>query len=1738
MIKHPNLKRVLMTGMWLAGFMLLWVSAASAQTVSFDVLLDLDRNSSSGCAATPIGQPPFGGFEHRVQAVVDNTTQIVTEVNVANCVAGAFATPVVTGGPHAVGLNNGVSGTDVVELSAALTDLGSPAGNVIAFAVVTDDGNGADVVVTDDGTTGGGQILFGLPAEVPAIGLFGLLLLGGLLLLIGFFARRGHSRWLTFGLVGMAGIVLAANFIVDGNVPDWAGEVPRAIDPAGDPSNGGVANDVQAFFIGLENETLFFRVDVTDLENIAPDAVDDAFSTDEDVALNVPVPGVLGNDTDVNMDPITAVLVTAPANAQSFNLNADGSFNYTPTADFNGTDIFTYVANDGIGDSAPATVTITVNPVNDAPVATGEMFTTDEDTQLDVSAPGVLSNDTDVDMDALSAVLVTGPANAQSFTLNADGSFSYNPNADFNGTDSFTYQADDGSTTSNTVTVDLTVNAVNDAPVAMDDPFSTDEDVALNVPADGVLGNDTDVEMDPLTAILVSGPANAQSFTFNANGSFDYTPVADFNGSDSFTYMANDGSDDSNIATVNITVNPVNDAPVAIDDMFSTDEDNQLDVMVSGVLMNDTDVDIDMLTTVLISGPSDAQSFMLNSDGSFSYNPNANFNGSDSFTYQADDGTTTSGTATVNITINPVNDLPVAMDDAFMLAEDTTLNTAPTSVLDDDTDVEMDPLTAILITGPANALSFMLNSNGTFSYTPLLNFNGSDSFTYEANDGSGNSNTALVMLTINPVPDPPVAMDDMGLTDEDSLVQIDVTMNDTDPDGDMLTVIVLGGSPVGSTMINGNNVDYDPNGQFESLAAGATAMDSFTYTIQDATGNMMAATVNVTITGVNDDPVADLPGPLTTYVEGDPPVIIDATATASDIDSADLNGGVLTVQLTNNSTIDDRLAINNEVPPNPAGTGLEISGANILFNGAAIGSFSGGTDGFTPLVVNFASVAATPTAVRAVLRNLTFEDQATPATTNLRSLSLQLTDGDGGTSALVTQDINVEPPVICDGTVFANFCWFIGNNDESCDTVCADHGGNNALGTTDFAGSGGTSANCTNVLDALGQTQPGCVGAEERTGEAIGCGVDQQTSNSCPTGGSTRNYVRYISPITTAGAASGVGLAVRRACACNDQPAPISISYAGAPFSLPRGVAVNLPPTVSGFVVAYSITPALPAGLNFNTSTGVITGIPSSTSAATSYMVTASNAGGMVNTSFMLTVVAQPPANLAYPGAPFLFNLNNAIPPAMPTFTGQVDSFMVSPALPSGLMFNTITGEINGTPTAIQAATNHTVTATNIDGSDMVIISVEVTNAIACDGVALDGFCWYLGQNDESCDAVCSGRGGNNPAGTTAYVGSGGTSPQCESVMNALGQTQPGCTGIEERTGLAVGCGTDFQTSNSCPTGGSSRNFIRYTSPATTGSAASGAGLSIRRACACNAQPAPLNVSYANAPFSFTQGIPIAAQTPTVTNAVTSWSINPALPAGLSFSTTTGVISGNPTGLQAATNHTVTATNAGGSAMVIISIAVSAAPPMNLDYPAAPFVFNVGNPINPAQLPTVTGAVDSYMISPALPTGITFSATTGAIAGTPTVVSAATNYTVTATNTAGNDTVMISITVNGAASCAGTLVGGFCWYFGANNQSCDTVCATNGGYNNGTETFAGSGGSGANCTAVLDALGQSQPGCTGAEARTGLAVGCGMDFETANSCPTGGSTRNYVRYTSPTTTGSGSSASSSLFIRRACACNN
>ena len=390
--------------------------------------------------------------------------------------------------------------------------------------------------------------------------------------------------------------------------------------------------------------------------NDGPVVVNDSYTTSEDAMLSVPVSGVLGNDGDVDGDSLTVALVDNVAHG-SLTLHANGAFSYTPSLNYTGVDLFTYRATDGMATSALATVTITVTPVNDAPVGLPDEFTTLEDTLLTIPvAAGVLTNDHDVDADAISAALVSDVGHGV-LSLNADGSFSYQPAANFHGEDSFTYRVSDGVLNSGPVTVRLIVIPVNDPPVARDDAYATMEDMSVTVPASGTLVNDVDLDGDVVTALLVSDVAHG-SLNFGADGAFVYTPALNFHGTDAFTYAVTDGSVTSAVATVSIVVSPVNDRPLAGEaDVYATLEDQSLAVAAPGVLGNDTDVDDVTLTAVLVSGVSHG-TLVLHANGSFEYTPQANYFGGDSFVYAATDGQTNSAPTAVQIVVSPVNDAP------------------------------------------------------------------------------------------------------------------------------------------------------------------------------------------------------------------------------------------------------------------------------------------------------------------------------------------------------------------------------------------------------------------------------------------------------------------------------------------------------------------------------------------------------------------------------------------------------------------------------------------------------------------------------------------------------------------------------------------------------------------------------------------------------------------------------------------------------------------------------------------------------------------------------------------------------------------------------------------------------------------------------------------------------------------------------------------------------------------------
>ena len=555
---------------------------------------------------------------------------------------------------------------------------------------------------------------------------------------------------------------------------------------------------------------------------------------------------ILVNDTDADGDDLIGLHGQPPANGTVNDLG--GFFIYTPNPNFYGTDTFTYYANDGTGNSNETTVHITILPVNDAPIAFNDAETTDEDNSVDIL---VLSNDIDIDDVLVGSmiVIVDSPAHG---TVNVDtntGAVEFTPNLNFNGNDGFTYQVKDASDAlSNVATVNIIINPVNDAPVANPDLASTNEEVAVSIP---VLANDIDVDntLDGSSLIIVQAPEHGTATVEPATGTILYTPEVDFSGNDSFTYQLKDAEDAiSAPAAVAISVVPVNDAPVANADLATTQEDTPVSIP---VLANDTDVDNTFTgATLIITGsPSHGTVAIESATGRISYSPGQDYFGNDSFSYQVKDANgAISNIAIVDVEVTPVNDAPIANNDAATTAEEMPLGI---DVLANDTDVDNSMSTAslIIVGSPANG-TVTVEPTGTISYSPGKDFTGQDSFTYQVEDAAGaKSNAATVTISVLPVNDRPVAVDDAATTDEGVAVDINILANDFDIDNSIVpsSVLITSNPANGSVTVHASGqVTYAPQADF-------IGTDVFTYTIEDGKGlRSLPATVTVTIIEVEN----------------------------------------------------------------------------------------------------------------------------------------------------------------------------------------------------------------------------------------------------------------------------------------------------------------------------------------------------------------------------------------------------------------------------------------------------------------------------------------------------------------------------------------------------------------------------------------------------------------------------------------------------------------------------------------------------------------------------------------------------------------------------------------------------------------------------------------------------------------------------------------------------------------------
>ena len=602
---------------------------------------------------------------------------------------------------------------------------------------------------------------------------------------------------------------------------------------------------------GKADATVYVTVLAT---NDPPTPQDDGVGTDEDTPVAI---DVLANDSDPDNDALVVESTAAPTHG-SVRLQG-GIVEYTPIPDFHGTDVFTYTVSDGKEGTATATVTVVVAPVNDAPAPLDDDASTLEDQS--VSVP-VLDNDADPDGDGLSLVSHTRPAHG-SVSRQAERVL-YTPNPDFNGTDTFAYTVSDTAGSNATARVTITVSPVNDPPLPQDDSTTTQEETLVSIP---VLANDIDPDGDFLLVESVSAPAHGM--VINAGNSVSYVPDPDFAGIDTFTYVASDNNGGTATATVTVAVAAVNDPPIAEEDSGSTDEDTAIAI---DVLANDVDPDGD---PVVIQSVAQASHGSVIKEGStVVYTPDPGFHGVDTFAYVASDNHGGIASATVTVAVAAVNDPPVAQDDSAATNENASI---VVDVLANDSDPDGDALSIRSLTPPDHGA--VVNGATQIIYTADAGFSGADTFTYTVSDGNGGSAMATVTVAVAAVNDPPLAQDDSAVTDEKASVAIEVLTNDSDPDGDDLSIQSLTPPEHGSVVNEQTHVTYIPD-------EGFSGTDAFTYTVSDGNGGIATSTVSVTVAAVNDPPLAQDDSAVT---DENRSIVVDVLLNDADPDGDDLS---------------------------------------------------------------------------------------------------------------------------------------------------------------------------------------------------------------------------------------------------------------------------------------------------------------------------------------------------------------------------------------------------------------------------------------------------------------------------------------------------------------------------------------------------------------------------------------------------------------------------------------------------------------------------------------------------------------------------------------------------------------------------------------------------------------------------------------------------------------------------------
>lgn len=551
--------------------------------------------------------------------------------------------------------------------------------------------------------------------------------------------------------------------------------------------------------------------------NHPPSGITPPVVTQEDVSVDFEL-----NGTDPDGNVMTFAVVEPPVHGT---LEGEGpGLRYSPFADYAGPDRIVYEVGDGELTSGEVELAIMITPINDPPLADTQSIGTMEDDAVTVTLNG-----SDIEGAPLIYELVDLPSFGA--LSGAPPELVYVPYVNFFGSDTFSFRVSDGELQSSVATVVILVGEINDPPRAHAVELQLNEDVPLALVLTG-----SDVEGSTLAFTVLTPPLHG---TLNGTPpELTYTPAFNYHGDDSFEFKVDDGELDSETAGIAFEIAPVNDSPIATDVRVETDEDTSLPVTLSGV-----DVDGDDLQFEIIDPP--GHGVLSGSGREWTYFPEPDYFGEDAFTFIANDGLAISELATVVISVKPINDPPVSSDNVIVANEDT-----PVGLLLRASDVDGDLLAYEIVSEARHGV--LSGELPNLTYTPELNYHGSDEVVFLASDAEAMSEPAAIRITVNPVNDPPLAIPVERSTDED--VPLSVTLTGADVEQDVLEFeIVL---PPAHGVLTGEppNITYTPSLDFHGA-------DGFTFRASDGESDSEVAMASITIFPVNDAPTVAIVAP-------------------------------------------------------------------------------------------------------------------------------------------------------------------------------------------------------------------------------------------------------------------------------------------------------------------------------------------------------------------------------------------------------------------------------------------------------------------------------------------------------------------------------------------------------------------------------------------------------------------------------------------------------------------------------------------------------------------------------------------------------------------------------------------------------------------------------------------------------------------------------------------------------------